>query len=116
MKYEIIFTYSFKRQLKKFKKKYPLAADDLKPLLICIEEGELPGDPIPGLLNKVFKARCASSDMKRGKSGDYRVIYYLQDQDRKIYLLSIYSKAERENIPVDEILQILKELGLKLKY
>lgn len=114
MKYEIIFTYSFKRQLKKLKKKYSHIKDDLNPLLISIEEGELPGDPIPGLLNKVYKERCASSDMKRGKSGGYRVIYYLEDQDSKIHLLSIYSKAQRENIPVDEILQILKDLGLKL--
>lgn len=81
---------------------------------MTIEEGELPGDPIPGLLDKVYKARCASSDMKRGKSGGYRVIYYLEGRDSKIYLLSIYSKAQRENIPVDEILQILKEMGLEL--
>ena len=114
MKYEIIFTNSFKRQLKKLKKKYPHIKDDLNPLLISIEEAELIGDPIPGLLNKVYKARCASSDMKRGKSGGYRVIYYLEDQEGKIYLLTIYSKAERENIPVDEILQILKELEIKL--
>ena len=114
MKYEIIFTDSFKRHLKNrswrwscFKHK-----DDLKPLLLSIEEGECPGDPIPGLLDKVYKARCASSDMKRGKSGGYRVIYHLEEQGNKIYLLTIYSKAERENIPVNEILQILKEMGL----
>ena len=114
MKFEIIFTNSFKRRLKKLKKKYPHIKEDLKDLLVKIEEGELPGDSVPGLFNKVYKVRCASSDMKRGKSGDYRVIYYLEGLDKSIYLLTIYSKAERENIPVDLIVEVLKELGLKL--
>lgn len=113
MRYEIIFTGSFKRQIKKLKKKYLRIKDDLNPLLVSIEKGELPGDPIAGLLNKVYKVRCVSSDMKRGKSGGYRIIYYLEGRDSKIYLLTIYSKAQRANIPVDEILQMLKELDLR---
>lgn len=115
MNYEITFTDSFKRQYKKLKKKYPHIKNDLNPLLVDIEEGKLPGDSIPGLLNKVYKARCPSSDMKRGKSGGYRILYYLAGQENKIYLLNIYSKAERENIPVNLILEVLKELGVKIK-
>jgi len=114
MEYNIIFTDSFKRQLKKLKKKYFHITNDLESLFVRIEEGELPGDPIPGLLNRVYKARCASSDMTKGKSGGYRVIFYLEGLNKQIYLLSIYSKAQRENIQVEEILQILKEMGLEL--
>ena len=40
---------------------------------------------------------------------------WVKDQESKIYLLSIYSKSQRENIPDDEILQILKDIGLKLE-
>lgn len=80
-------------------------------ILSKLENGEISGDAIPGLNDKVFKIRCASSDMKCGKSGGYRIIYYLVAQDHTIYLLTIYSKAEIENIPPNTILEILNELN-----
>lgn len=38
----------------------------------------------------------------RGKQGGFRVLYYLQTAER-LYLLTIYSKTEREDITVTEI-------------
>ncbi|MFN8405767.1 MAG: type II toxin-antitoxin system RelE/ParE family toxin, partial [Anaerolineales bacterium] len=35
----------------------------------------------------------------KGKSGGVRVIYYFKRQDDEIWLLTIYSKSETENIP-----------------
>ncbi len=35
----------------------------------------------------------------RGKRGGYRIIYYLQDREGKIWLLTIYTKSEAEDIP-----------------
>jgi hypothetical protein len=46
----------------------------------------------------------------KGKSGGIRVIYYFKKQDDEIWLLTIYSKNEVENIPAHILRQIAKEI------
>lgn len=46
----------------------------------------------------------------KGKSGGVRVIYYFKRQDSEIWLLTIYSKSEVENIPAHVLRQIAKEI------
>jgi len=111
----IIITDPFGRKLRKLRKKYPNVKNDLRELLSDMENGNMPGVPIPGLYGKVFKVRLASSDMRKGKSGGYRVICYAESEDSEIYLLTIYAKAKNETIPVTDIQAILKELNLKIR-
>lgn len=77
-----------------------------------LTDDPLCGDAIPGLDGKVFKLRLGSSDMGRGKSGSFRVIYYLLAPDKTIYLLTIYAKAYKEDIEDSEIKALLKKSGL----
>ncbi len=56
----------------------------------------------------VRKVRWAMSG--KGKSGGVRVIYYFKKQDNEIWLLTIYSKNEIENIPAHVLRQIAKEI------
>ena len=56
----------------------------------------------------VRKVRWAMSG--KGKSGGVRVIYYFKRQDDEIWLLTIYSKNEVENIPAHILRQIAKEI------
>jgi mRNA-degrading endonuclease RelE of RelBE toxin-antitoxin system len=46
----------------------------------------------------------------KGKSGGVRVIYYFKRRDDEIWLLTIYSKSEVENIPAHVLRQIAKEI------
>ncbi len=46
----------------------------------------------------------------KGKSGGVRVIYYFKKQDDEIWLLTIYSKSEVENIPAYVLREIAKEI------
>ena len=46
----------------------------------------------------------------KGKSGGVRVIYYFKRDDSEIWLLTIYSKNEVENIPAHVLRQIAKEI------
>ena len=46
----------------------------------------------------------------KGKSGGVRVIYYFKKLDDEIWLLTIYSKNEVENIPAHVLRQIAKEI------
>ena len=55
----------------------------------------------------MFKARIPNRDAQKGKSGGYRVIYYIKTATR-IVLLAIYSKSEQINISTDEILQMIE--------
>ena len=56
----------------------------------------------------VRKVRWAMSG--RGKSGGVRVIYYFKKMDDEIWLLTIYSKNERETIPAHVLREIAKEI------
>ena len=90
MSYEIIPLPEFERQVKRLRKKYRNIKSDLIVLQQVLQSNPQSGDPIPGLRGKVYKLRLASSDLTRGKSGGYRVIYYFIHSDSHIYLLTIY--------------------------
>jgi hypothetical protein len=57
----------------------------------------------------VRKLRWARQGM--GKSGGIRVIYYWAKAPEQIYLLTAYSKSERENIDAATLAKIAKQLG-----
>ena len=56
----------------------------------------------------IFKLRVKNSDIKKGKSGIYRLIYYLKTLTG-IVLLTIYPKSEQSDIEADEIRDIITE-------
>jgi len=60
--------------------------------------------------NSCYKIRVSNSSIPTGKSGGFRVITYFVDNENNLYLLSIYSKTEKEAISDSELLDIL--LGL----
>jgi mRNA-degrading endonuclease RelE of RelBE toxin-antitoxin system len=67
------------------------------------------GDLIPGS-GGLRKVRWLGKG--RGKSGGVRVIYYYKSRKGQIWLLTIYSKNETENIPVSILNRIREGLGL----
>ncbi|MGI9281239.1 MAG: type II toxin-antitoxin system RelE/ParE family toxin [Endozoicomonas sp.] len=54
----------------------------------------------------MYKIRVRNSDAKRGKSGGYRVIYYLKTKE-VIILVTLYSKTEQTDIQTDEVQSII---------
>ena len=60
----------------------------------------------------VRKARWSRKGM--GKSGGVRTIYYWAKARDEIYMLTMYSKSEKENIDKQTLAQIAKQLeGIK---
>ena len=57
----------------------------------------------------LFKVRIENSDARRGKSGGYRIIYYLKTEDH-ILLVTIYSKSDKPDVPVTEIRELIKRV------
>jgi mRNA-degrading endonuclease RelE of RelBE toxin-antitoxin system len=100
---------SFEKDVKRVFKKYKQLPNDLKTL-----REELSKNPKSGieLGNRCYKIRLANSSIPVGKSGGFRIIYYYIDLDENLYLMSMYSKNELENIDDKIILDILKENNL----
>ena len=46
----------------------------------------------------------------KGKNSGVRIIYYYKPSDSEIWLLTIYSKNEVENIPAHILRKIAKEI------
>lgn len=67
------------------------------------------GRVVPGA-GGIRKLRWAIPAKGKGKSGGARVIYYFKKMDDEIWLLTIYSKGEVENIPAHVLRQIAKEI------
>jgi mRNA-degrading endonuclease RelE of RelBE toxin-antitoxin system len=105
---QVEVTAKFNRNLRLLAKKYPNIRGDIQPIIQRLQFGELPGDQISGVGYTIFKVRVKNSDIQKGKSGGYRVIYYLKTA-KNIILITIYSKSDTEDIAAEEIQQILAE-------
>ncbi len=96
----------FQRNLRTLAKKYRNIRNDIQPVIEQLEQGELPGEQISGVGYAVFKLRVRNSDAQKGKSGGYRLIYYVKTATG-IILLTIYAKSEQVDIAVDDICRII---------
>lgn len=100
---------TFKKEVKKLHKKYKNISNDLKELQKQLEQNPKAGIDLGA---NCYKIRLQNSSIPTGKSGGFRVVYYYIDNYGMIYLMSIYSKTELENISDEKILEILKDNGL----
>jgi mRNA-degrading endonuclease RelE of RelBE toxin-antitoxin system len=99
---------TFNRNLRKLAKKYRSIHNDIQPIIEQLEQGQLPGDQIPGVGYAVFKLRVRNSDTQKGKSGGYRLIYYVKTT-MGIILLTLYTKSEQVDIAAEDIWNIITE-------
>jgi mRNA-degrading endonuclease RelE of RelBE toxin-antitoxin system len=104
---QVTTTTEFNAAIRQLAKRYRRIRIDIKPIIEQLEAGELPGDQIPNIGDTIFKVRIRNSDAQRGKSGGYRMIYYLKTTDQ-ILLITIYSKSDQEDIAAAEIRDILQ--------
>lgn len=96
----------FIKDAKTLAKKYKKLPDDLEFLQKTLLENPLSGTPLG---NNIFKIRIPNSSIPTGKSGGFRVItYYLSEEI--LFLLTIYSKSDRESISSSEIDSIVENL------
>jgi mRNA-degrading endonuclease RelE of RelBE toxin-antitoxin system len=99
---------TFNRNLRSLAKKYRNIRNDIQPVIEQLERGELLGDKISGIGYEVFKLRVRNSDIQKGKSGGYRLIYYVKTTNG-IILLTVYTKSEQADIADDEIRSIIAD-------
>lgn len=102
------FTSEFKKNIRHLTKRYRNIKSDIKPILAQLEQGETPGDQVQRTGYTVFKVRIKNSDAQKGKSGGYRIIYYLKTST-DVTLITIYSKLEQGDVNTEKIRRIISE-------
>ena len=69
---------------------------------------------IPGWNKEIWKIRTASSDVRKGKRGGFRLVYLWQSGENTVYMLVVYFKGEKQDISKKEIEKTLKKLNQEL--
>lgn len=112
---QVELTPRFQRDLRTLAKRYRHIQQDIQPLIDQLQAGELPGDRISGMDYTVFKVRLKNSDIQKGKSAGYRIIYYLKMSDKRqahherIVLVTLYSKSDQSDITPEDVRDILTQ-------
>ena len=108
--FSVIFADEFERKLYRLSKKYRSIRQDVEPIIEQLQQKILLGDRLSGFGDNlyVYKIRAKNSNIQKGKSGGYRIIYLLESET-SILLLTIYSKSEQEDITKEQIQSILDD-------
>ncbi|AHJ30576.1 type II toxin-antitoxin system RelE/ParE family toxin [Nodularia spumigena CS-584] len=109
----IDLTPEYKQNLRDLSKRFRNIRSDLQGIIEQLQQGSVLGDRIGGLGEEyvVYKARVRNSNIQRGKSAGYRLIYQVESPT-SILLLTIYSKSDREDISVNEIRDIVTDFSV----
>ncbi len=103
----INFSEDFLKDIKKLSKKYQNIKKDIQFLVTELEINPNLGISIG---NNLYKIRVANSSIPTGKSGGFRVITFIIE-DNNITLLTIYSKTQKENLSDEELKIILEKIN-----
>ena len=95
----------FEKDVKKLKKKFPNIKNDLVKFIDELSTNTTLGI---NLGENIFKVKIPNSSIPTGKSGGFRIITYYQKDD-VLYLVTMYSKTEKDTILTDKLRQIVKE-------
>lgn len=110
MSYSVSLTEPFKRSVKKLKRRYPHVQADVQLGVEQLVQTPQLGVLIPDS-NGIRKVRLRNRDARRGKSGGYRLLYYVEDEsNQRLYLLLVYSKSDRDDVTQHELRDLLSEL------
>ena len=110
MSYNIIPIAKFKKEAKRLIKKYPSLKIELFELSILLTTTPNIGVSIG---NNTFKIRIAIASKNTGKSGGARIITYVVTENKEVYLLTIYNKADFETIDDATLKKIIKSIQSK---
>jgi mRNA-degrading endonuclease RelE of RelBE toxin-antitoxin system len=114
----IRFADDFEANLYALAKRYRSIRNDVQPVIEQIQAGNFIGDRLTGMGEDyiILKVRVKNSNIQKGKSAGYRMIYQVESPSI-VLLLTIYSKSvkrsypegNRTDISLNEIRSILAE-------
>lgn len=104
MSYNIEVIENFKKEAKKFIKKYASLKNEIANLAASLKDNSIQG---VALGNDVYKLRIAIASKNQRKSRGARIITNVKVKNETVYLLSIYNKGEKETISYKEIQELI---------
>lgn len=107
MSYNIIPIEKFKKDAKRLIRKYPSLKNELIELYPLLQKNPTAGT---SLGHNTFKLRIAIRSKSVGKSGGARIITYVVTENKEIYLLTIYDKADLDSIDNTTLRKIVKSI------
>ena len=110
---KFVFLPSFDRAVKRLKKQYRHITDDLIAALEAVESNPQIGSVIPRDY-AVRKLRVSSRDLRRGKSGGFRLLYKVEnadDADTIVYVLLVYAKTDQADVSLMQLQTLMQELS-----
>ena len=111
MKCEVVLTRSFKRSIKRLAKRFPYVKADVRTAIQTLLQSPNLGVRIPGG-SGVRKLRVRNTNLGKGKSSGYRLLYYAASQPVSvIYLLLLYAKSDRDDVTMRELKRLLRGLA-----
>ena len=106
---KLLYSDEFKARLRSLAKRYRKIQEDLQPLLKDLQSRNFEGDQLSETGdNPFFKVRLKNSDIRKGKSAGYRMIYEVR-ASVCVLLIMIYSKSDQNTIAAGKIREIIAE-------
>ena len=105
----------FKRRLKPLAKKYHSLRSSVDGLVADLLRNPFLGESYG---KNIYKIRLADASKGKGKSGGFRIIYYLTiktEDSINIMLVTIYDKSEIDSIKKEDVISILTQMLSELK-
>ena len=98
------FTYSvdFAKDFARLRKRYRRIEYDLAALEADMQHRNYRGVHMQGFGLPIYKVRMANRSARRGKSGGFRIVYYLQSSNSILFFL-IYSKSDQDDVDDSEV-------------
>jgi len=113
MSYSVYLPDSFKRSLKRLTRRFPGVRQDVIAAIEEVLRIPMLGAVIPGSAG-IRKLRIRSSDLKRGKSGGFRLLYIVLSDRELICPLLIYAKSDQADVTRRELRALLADLDREL--
>ena len=104
-------TEDFDKQVARLARKFPTVLDEVAAFISRLKSADiaqLPGRRVRRLGYTVYKERLPNRSARRGKSGGFRVYYWVPGQDHLV-LIAICSKTEQEGIVESELRRMITD-------
>ncbi|MEI6184669.1 MAG: type II toxin-antitoxin system RelE/ParE family toxin [Bacteroidota bacterium] len=105
MNFKVKTTEPFEKQVKRLLKKYPSLKEELLDIVTLLKVNPVQGTIIG---KNCYKLRMSIASKGKGKSGGARIITHFVITHQTVYLLTIYDKAEKDNISDNELKDLLQ--------
>ena len=110
MPMRFIFSRGFLKDVRQLRKRFRLIEDDIDFLQAEMRQQGYRGVLLSGYEASIFKVRLANRSARRGKSGGFRAIYRLVDEDT-ILFIHVYSKTDQDDASADVILERIRDFN-----